>query len=42
MKVEKTAAPVEQFTISLVKADQGGVLKLEWENTSASVTVTAK
>lgn len=42
MKVEKTAAPVEQFTISLAKADKGGVLKMEWENTSASVNFTAK
>ncbi len=38
MKVGKTAAAVEQFTISLT----GGVLKLEWENTSASVDVKAK
>ncbi len=37
MKVGKTAA-VEQFTISLT----GGVLKLEWENTSASVDVKLK
>lgn len=35
MKVGKTAAAVEQFTISLT----GGVLKMEWENTSASVDV---
>ncbi len=38
MKVGKTAAAVEQFTISLT----GGVLKLEWENTSVSVNVKAK
>ena len=38
MKVGKTASTVEQFTISLT----GGVLKLEWENTSASVDVKAK
>ncbi|MBP6823679.1 MAG: DUF2911 domain-containing protein [Acidobacteria bacterium] len=38
MKVGKTAAAVEQFTISLT----GGVLKLDWENTSASVDVKAK
>lgn len=38
MKVGKTAAAVEQFTISLT----GGVLKMEWENTSASVDVKAK
>ncbi len=38
MKVGKTASTVEQFTISLT----GGVLKLEWENTSASVDVKVK
>ncbi len=38
MKVGKTASPVEQFTISLT----GGVLKMEWENTSASVDVKVK
>ena len=38
MKVGKTGAPVEQFTISLT----GGVLKLEWENTSATVDVKVK
>lgn len=39
MKVGKTASPVEQFTISLTS---GGVLKMEWENTSASVDVKVK
>ncbi|MGH9802834.1 MAG: DUF2911 domain-containing protein [Blastocatellia bacterium] len=38
MKVGKTAAAVEQFAISLA----GGVLKMEWENTSASVDVKVK
>lgn len=42
MKVEKTASPVELFTISLDKAGSGGVLKLEWENTRASVNFTEK
>ncbi len=42
MKVGKTSAPVEQFTISLAKAGAGGVLKMEWENTSASVDVKVK
>lgn len=42
MKVGKTSAPVEQFTISLAKAGSGGVLKMEWENTSASVDVKVK
>jgi len=42
MKVAKTAAPVEQFVITLAPAGKGGVLKLEWENTSASVDLKAK
>lgn len=42
MKVEKTSAPVEQFVISLAPAGKGGVLKLEWENTRASVNFTEK
>ncbi len=42
MKVGKTAATVEQFTISLATAGSGGVMKLEWENTSASVDVKLK
>jgi hypothetical protein len=41
MKVSKTSAPVEQFTISL---DQTGAkaatLKLEWADTQASVEIT--
>ena len=42
MKVGKTAAAVEQFTTSLASAGSGGVLKLEWENTSASVDLKLK
>jgi len=42
MKVGKTSAPVEQFTIKLAKAGNGGALKLEWENTSASVDFKMK
>jgi DUF2911 family protein len=42
MKVGKTSAPVEQFTIKLAKSGNGGVIKLEWENTSASVNFQAK
>lgn len=42
LKVGKTSAPVEQFTITLPKAGKGGALKLEWENTSASVNLKAK
>jgi hypothetical protein len=40
MKVSKTKSPVENFTIAY---DQGGskcVLRLEWENTQASVEIT--
>jgi hypothetical protein len=42
MKVEKTMAPVEMMVISLAPAGKGGVLKMEWENTSASVNFTEK
>ncbi len=42
LKVGKTAAPVEQFTIALAQAGSGGVLKLDWENTSASVDLKLK
>ncbi len=39
MKVGATSAPVEQFTITLANNDAGGVMKMEWENTSVSVDV---
>jgi DUF2911 family protein len=42
MKVGKTSGPVEQFTITLAKSGNGGVIKLEWESTSASVNFQAK
>jgi hypothetical protein len=42
MQVGKTAAPVEQFLITLAPQGKGGVLKLEWENTSAMVNITEK
>lgn len=42
MTVKQLSSPVEQFTITLDKADGGGMLKLEWENTSASVGFKAK
>jgi hypothetical protein len=43
MKVSKTSAPVEQFTISLDKTGaNAATLKLEWENTSASVEIKEK
>jgi Protein of unknown function (DUF2911) len=41
MKVSKTSSPVEQFTISLDKAGpKSATLKMEWENTQASVDIT--
>lgn len=42
MKVGKTSAPVEQFVISLAAQGKGGVLKMEWENTSVSVNLAEK
>ena len=42
MKVDKTSAPIEQFTIKLSNSDKGGVMKLEWENTAASVDLKVK
>ncbi|HLH08743.1 MAG TPA: DUF2911 domain-containing protein [Terriglobales bacterium] len=41
MKVGKTSGPVEQFTILLEKTGaKAATLKLQWENTQASVEVT--
>ncbi|MCS6804083.1 MAG: DUF2911 domain-containing protein [Acidobacteriota bacterium] len=42
MKVESLQTPVEQFTISFDKSGKGGVMKLEWENTRASVEFRLK
>ncbi len=42
LEVKPLGSPVEQFTIALDKAGSGGILKLEWENTSASASLTAK
>lgn len=42
MKVEKLSAPVEQFTIALEGSGGKGVIKMEWENTRASVGFTEK
>jgi hypothetical protein len=42
MKVGKTAAAVEQFTMTLTAEKNGGTLKIEWEMTSASVAFTVK
>jgi hypothetical protein len=39
MKVSKTAAPVENFTIAFDQAGTGCTLKMEWESTEASVDI---
>jgi hypothetical protein len=40
MEVSKSGSPVEQFTIAMTSAgSNAAALKLEWENTVASVTV---
>ncbi|HLZ92588.1 MAG TPA: DUF2911 domain-containing protein [Candidatus Acidoferrum sp.] len=39
MKVSKTAAPVEDFTIAFDQSGSGCTLRMEWENTRASVDV---
>ena len=40
MKVGKTAAPVEQLTISIDDTAAGGVLRIEWGTTSATLPFT--
>ncbi len=40
MKVGKTRAPAEQLTISIDPTDTGGILRIEWGTTSASVPFT--
>jgi len=40
MKVGKTAAPVEQLTISIDDTPNGATLRIEWGTTSASVPFT--
>src|ERR1700741_3162941 len=42
MKVSKTSAPVENFTIAFDQNGNACAMRLEWENTQASVEVTAK
>lgn len=42
MKSETISSPVEQFTISFSPTRDGGVLKLEWESTRASVEFQEK
>jgi hypothetical protein len=40
MSVSKTAAPVENFTIAFDQAGGKCTLRMEWENTRASVEIT--
>jgi len=40
MSVSKTAAPVENFTIAFDQAGSKCTLRIEWENTRASVDIT--
>jgi hypothetical protein len=42
MKVSQLSSPMENFTISFDKSGSGCTLKMEWENTAASVSVAAK
>jgi hypothetical protein len=42
MKVSKTPSPVENFTIAFDQTGSGCTLRMEWENTRASVDITAK
>jgi hypothetical protein len=43
LKVEATAAPVEQFTITLSgTGGQAGLLAMEWENTKLTIPFTVK
>jgi len=40
MKVSATSAPVENFTIAFDKAGAGCTLRMEWENTRATVEIS--
>ncbi len=40
MKVSATSAPVENFTIAFDKTGAGCTLRMEWENTQASVDIS--
>jgi hypothetical protein len=40
MSVSKTSAPVENFTIAFAQAGGKCTLRMEWENTRASVDIT--
>lgn len=42
MKVSKLPAPVENFTIAYDKTGNGCTMRIDWENTRASVNITPK
>jgi hypothetical protein len=42
MKVSKLPSPVEDFTISYEKSGSGCTMHIDWENTRASVSISAK
>jgi hypothetical protein len=42
MKASKTSAPVENFTIAFDQNGKGCTLRMDWENTRASVDITPK
>jgi hypothetical protein len=42
MKVSKTSAPVENFTIAFDQTGKGCTMRMEWESTRASVEITPK
>lgn len=42
MKVSATSAPVENFTIAFDKSGAGCTMRLEWENTRASIEILKK
>ena len=42
MKVSKPSAPVENFTIAFDQSGNGCTMRMEWENTRASVEITPK
>jgi hypothetical protein len=42
MKVSKLPSPVENFTIAYDKSSNGCTLRIDWENTRATVDITPK
>ncbi|MBI1723292.1 MAG: DUF2911 domain-containing protein [Gemmatimonadetes bacterium] len=42
MRVSSLAQPVERFTIAVAAEGQGGVLKLQWDTTEASIPFTVR